>query len=654
VLPLPLPSPSTESTTDGNHLDCDLKAGLVAVQEKLDRVLASQTLLQEAVNDALQHCGSCDGEASNGGARDEPPALRGAVFASIDSQLIPHTVHCHGNIHPNARSLQNHGCMGEPPVADNEFPEDPIEHGIPKLPSPECLERHTSFNTSAVEIELHSILQITEQAASLKRQRTHQENAFLGGRLTCIRPLQDAMHSLVWGHVNLESWIDSFFGAIIVLNALWLGWSPDVQGNIDVWAFIVDVSFRVLFWLEQLLKIYLFGFRQVYCGGSGTLHNLFDATLVIADSVHLFIALADGETMTGVSASLFRVVRLVRLARILRLLRSSCFQELLSMIQGMMGAASTLLWSLVLLLVFLYVASLVFREILGSPGEASEDGIVSSEQMVAQYFTTVPIAMMTTFRCSFGDCAVRDGTPLLAHISDISLFWSYVFSGFLFLAVIGLFNVISAIFVESSLQAAAVLHHQRKQMKLDDENVWAENVMVLLRALDSRLIDIGECGLQLDGRNTKKKAEAILCVDVSRSVLDHIIFHDKTVMQALLNLDIDQQDHKHLSDILDPDNSGSISMVEFIDGLKRLRGDARRSDIITVDLMIRSLQERIEEMLRILEEMHGSSGNQGAVVSQQAAVNRGPLQERIEEMLRLLEEMHGSSGHQAAVVNRSV
>jgi len=127
-------------------------------------------------------------------------------------------------------------------------------------------------------------------------------------------------------------------------------------------------------------------------------------------------------------------------------------------------------------------------------------------------------------------------------------------------------------------------------------------------ALDLRLADIGEDGLQLENHGgSRKQVDAILCMDVPRTVLDHVIANDKTVMQALFNLDIDQQDHKHLSDILDPDNSGSISILEFIDGLKRLRGDARRSDIITVDLMIRSLQERIGEMLRLLEDMHSKS-----------------------------------------------
>merc|ERR1712061_118271 len=67
-------------------------------------------------------------------------------------------------------------------------------------------------------------------------------------------------------------------------------------------------------------------------------------------------------------------------------------------------------------------------------------------------------------------------------------------------------------------------------------------------------------------------------------------------IQALNDLDIESHDHKYLADILDPDNNGSIRIVEFIDGLKRLRGEPRRSDIVAVDLMIRSLHQKITDI----------------------------------------------------------
>lgn len=180
----------------------------------------------------------------------------------------------------------------------------------------------------------------------------------------------------------------------------------------------------------------------------------------------------------------------------------------------------------------------------------------------------------------------------------------------MFLAVIGLFNVISAIFVESSLESASKLQNQKKLARLEDEEIWANNIVVLLKALDFGLGDNGEDNSSF----TPKLVDKLLSTHVPRSVLNHVIAEDKSVVQALHNLDIDQQDHKYLVDILDPDNSGSISVLELVDGLKRLRGNSRRSDVIMVDLMIRSLQERIETVLRCLE----NGGNSSSSSSEQA------------------------------------
>jgi len=280
------------------------------------------------------------------------------------------------------------------------------------------------------------------------------------------------------------------------------------------------------------------------------------------------------------------------------------------MLQGMMGATTTLLWSFVLLLLFLYTASLVFRETLGPESSGVTAGAPKSKQLVEASFLNVPRSMMTTFRCAFGDCTDPHGTPLLEQISTVSLFLAYIYAGFLFVAIIGFFNVISAIFVETSLASAEQLQCQKRRMNLEDNEIWSTNVMLLLTALHSGLANHDEEGLDLlePGICTPQQADAILCSNFPRKVLDHAIAEDKMVIQALRNLDIDEQDYTKLSDILDPDQSGEISVVELVDGLKRLRGDARRSDIITVDLMVRSLHERIEDMLSIFQAHMSQTG----------------------------------------------
>merc|ERR1712032_83329 len=82
-------------------------------------------------------------------------------------------------------------------------------------------------------------------------------------------------------------------------------------------------------------------------------------------------------------------------------------------------------------------------------------------------------------------------------------------------------------------------------------------------------------------------------------VFDEIV-REPEVGAALDDLDIDPDDHMYLSDILDPDLGGSITIFDFMDGIKRLRGQPRRSDIVTVDLMVRSTQRKVEELSKLI------------------------------------------------------
>merc|ERR1711953_441691 len=81
------------------------------------------------------------------------------------------------------------------------------------------------------------------------------------------------------------------------------------------------------------------------------------------------------------------------------------------MIQGIFGGFRTLIWSMVLYFLTVYVVAFVCRETLG-PQEPND--IENYEITEAQvYFATVGDSVFTVFRCSFGDCSSAAGTPLL-------------------------------------------------------------------------------------------------------------------------------------------------------------------------------------------------------------------------------------------------
>jgi hypothetical protein len=205
--------------------------------------------------------------------------------------------------------------------------------------------------------------------------------------------------------------------------------------------------------------------------------------------------------------------------------------------------------------------------------------------------------MLTVFLYFFGEFQTIDGTSLwwgilLTHGTIPACFVCVLF----FVITIGLFNVIAAIFVESTMEAANALQNERKSERLNDTFLWSSSISFLLRKL------LDHHGIVVDGHlndnlNTLAK-EKITEVEFTEFI------RDSEVVKALDDLEISRADHKVMFDILDNDNNGTIYMHQLVDGLRRLRGDPRRSDIISVDLMVRSIQEQTDALMESMKEQN--------------------------------------------------
>eukprot|EP00445_Apocalathium_hangoei_P038857 CAMPEP_0203949944 /NCGR_PEP_ID=MMETSP0359-20131031/84221_1 /ASSEMBLY_ACC=CAM_ASM_000338 /TAXON_ID=268821 /ORGANISM="Scrippsiella Hangoei, Strain SHTV-5" /LENGTH=615 /DNA_ID=CAMNT_0050882019 /DNA_START=125 /DNA_END=1972 /DNA_ORIENTATION=- len=381
-----------------------------------------------------------------------------------------------------------------------------------------------------------------------------------------------------------EMVLDSMMGAIIFINAILIGIVMDHSDDSIGWI-IADSVFSLIFISEICIKVMLHTFVGHFCGRMRA-SNIFDASLVITDLAQLvMVVLFPGAAKKAdalPSASLFRIIRLAKLARLLRLLRSAVFQDLLAMIQGMASGFQTLLWSMVLFFLVVYAVSLLFREFLGR----------HPQENVFEYFQNVPRSMFTTFRCSFGDCTTAGGMPIFEHVHlAYGASASFFYCVFIFAITIGLFNVISAIFVETTMAAAMQLQHNKKEHRLRDQKLWNTRITTLVRCI----MEVSGM-LTIDGRMSDA-VEQIYGLEVVKT---------KEGAQALLDLDINSGDHPYLSDLLDPDNGGTIPISEFIDGIRRLRGDPRRSDIVLIDLMIRDIQKQIGEIMCKVDDIHGT------------------------------------------------
>jgi hypothetical protein len=376
---------------------------------------------------------------------------------------------------------------------------------------------------------------------------------------------------------------DSFMGVLIVSNAFTIGFSMDNESKF--WDGL-DMFFSISFLFEQCLKIYLIGVWKHYY----SIANFSDACLVLIDWIQFLIQMNQDDQKRSPSASLFRVIRLIRLVRLARLLRMPIFSDLVSMITGLVGGLTTLIWSIALFFLIVYVCALMFREFFGR----------SEKENIFDYFNSVPRAMFTVFRCSFGDCSSATGVPIFEHITlQYGALYAVIYCIFIFLITVGLFNVISAIFVESTMKAAIENEQKKRMERLRNTCLWESRISTLM------LVFLEHVGKSCRRGSVHDSIESLTHEEINAETFKKWVA-DERVCQALTDLDIKEGDHPFLFDILDCDNSGSIYMAEVVDGLARLRGEPRRSDIITVDLMVRSIQMQCNHLVANMNKVVAS------------------------------------------------
>eukprot|EP00931_Biecheleriopsis_adriatica_P081917 TRINITY_DN55276_c0_g1_i1.p1 TRINITY_DN55276_c0_g1~~TRINITY_DN55276_c0_g1_i1.p1 ORF type:complete len:575 (+),score=104.48 TRINITY_DN55276_c0_g1_i1:70-1794(+) len=443
----------------------------------------------------------------------------------------------------------------------------------------------------------------TEHLEALRQRRVGRLKRILDVHAEYVRQTEQEEEQIKtngwWSELRsdmrkLEHVFDAFGGILIVFNMMFIAMTldvPDDEKGVELWW--LNVSFAACFTVELALQLLMKGPREIFCGRD-KYANIFNFTLVISDDIQLLIS-TFVEVKVTFLADLFRVLRLLRLLRVLRLIRLPFMHDLIAMVTGLVGSLTTLGVSILLFLFMVFVVALVCREVLGS----------SEDEKVAVYFNSVPRSMFTVFRCSFGDCSNDSGIPIWENVWEgpHGSWLSMCYSLWFFCVTIGVFNVISAIFVERTLSTAAEMEQTKFNERLRDEVLWAKQLTMLIEHIFDVEVDTAKIH---DHDFMTYLAET----EVPRHSLDDLV-QDQEVREALNALDIDEHDHRKLSDILDPSHRGAVGVLDLVDGLQRLRGMPRRSDTVTVNLMVRSLQATTEEIRGFVQSIAGVMCPQG-------------------------------------------
>jgi len=190
---------------------------------------------------------------------------------------------------------------------------------------------------------------------------------------------------------------------------------------------------------------------------------------------------------------------------------------------------------------------------------------------------------------------------------------------------IALFNVITAMFLESTMTAAQELNFRKQQERIHDKKLWSKGVSILIRKL------LEGCGYDLPlNRKLSESVDEIMEAQVDRRVINALVVEDVEASKVLDDLDVDKHDHARLGDILDSGHQGCIGILDFVNGLRRLRGNSpTRSDMVGIDLMVQDLQEQCRKMAQDIQRLLPRRSEVGRPIQENTEVGR-PIQEKTE------------------------
>lgn len=231
-------------------------------------------------------------------------------------------------------------------------------------------------------------------------------------------------------------------------------------------------------------------------------------------------------------------------------------------------------------------------------------------------FTNLPMSVFTIFRCLVGaECTTADGNPIFLLISS-NFGWEYglVYCCCSVFMTFGLFNVIVAIYVENTVAAAKFNDTHQKRQRVMDQHMF----VVKVRRLVEFVVRLHRKLYGRDSLGSAVNEEDVWSFEITPEYFETLRSY-KEFQEILRDLDVADEDQLDLFETLDVDGGGSVDLEELVAGIAKLRGDARRSDIIGMSLIIRSMQctmqsfndltnAKLRQQTELLQAMHSSLG----------------------------------------------
>ncbi|CAE7299070.1 unnamed protein product [Symbiodinium pilosum] len=301
-----------------------------------------------------------------------------------------------------------------------------------------------------------------------------------------------------------------------------------------------DITFAVWFSIEILLR--LLAEKISFFTGEEQAWNLFDSFLVVESIVGLLFPV-------GAKLSFLRIIRVFRLARVVKLVKAvKALRRLRTMIFSIANSFIDLMWAFLVVILILFIFGIILSNSAASYFEAVnlDDSIeIDQARDVQKLFGNLPVTMLSLW------CAVSGGNDWMLYADALVLMdhdGSYIYLAvFLFytaFCVVGLFNVVTGVFVDSAVCCRT--EDEVLQSYVDDLKRTTAEIKKFFETADS------------DGSGTLSY----------REFCGHL--KSPTVKAFFHGLEIDPEEASIIFRILDDDKNDEILIEEFINGTMSL------------------------------------------------------------------------------------
>ncbi|CAE8680637.1 unnamed protein product [Polarella glacialis] len=323
-----------------------------------------------------------------------------------------------------------------------------------------------------------------------------------------------------------------FVNVVIFVNTVALG--VETQQSLEgiMWSPYIEIPFLSVYMFELAVRLLQTGSKK--CMDPWI---TFDVVLVTIGTLSILfeLILASNDATKFMSQIMvFRVWRLLRLIRFLRMLRQ--FRIMWRLIFGLLSSLNTMLSTLVLIVVALYVFALIGVEII------TKDELLAShpdtEYIVHYYFGSVARTMLTLSHFVSGDSMGGFYFPMIMLRPGLLLYFTAV----VLVVTIALMNLVTAVLVEGALQQAQ-----------EDKDFASHEMKSRIKAALPEIVKAFE-DIDKDGSGSVTKEE-----------IEDVDLHDILPPEVLTGSEINTV--AELFDLLDVDGTGELSRAEFVEGL---------------------------------------------------------------------------------------